>query len=57
MYLNRNTRSLSRIELGDEQIQAQAPSVFAVAPQADVSERYTFLPTSQIVTRRKESVN
>jgi len=47
--INRNTRSLSRIELTDNQIQAEAPSVFAAAPQAGVSARYTFLPTAQIV--------
>ena len=47
--INRNTRSLARIELSDEQIRVQAPSVFAAAPVAGVSERYTFLPTSQII--------
>jgi len=51
--INRNTRSLSRFELSDEQIKGQAPSVFAAAPQVGVSARYTFLPTSQIVTRMR----
>ncbi|MGA2248419.1 MAG: DUF932 domain-containing protein [Verrucomicrobiota bacterium] len=54
MYINRNIRSFSRIELSDEQIKVQAPSVFAAAPQAGVSERYTFLPTSQIVSRMRQ---
>ena len=39
--INQNTRTLARIELADEQIKAQAPSVFAGAPQAGVSARYT----------------
>jgi hypothetical protein len=52
--INRNTRSLARVELSDDQIKAQAPSVFAAAPQAGVSERYTFLPTAQIVSRMKQ---
>lgn len=49
--INRSHRSLARVELSDEQIRAQAPSVFAAAPQAGVSERYTFLPTAQIISR------
>ena len=52
--INRNTRSLARIELSDEQIRVQAPSVFAAAPVAGVSERYTFLPTAQIVGRMRQ---
>jgi hypothetical protein len=42
------------VELSDEQIKAQAPSVFAAAPQAGVSVRYTFLPTAQIVSRMRQ---
>jgi len=49
MFNNRNTRSLARIELADEQIRNEAPSVFAVQPVAGVSDKYTFLPTSQII--------
>jgi len=52
--INRNTRSLSRFELTDEQIRNQAPSIFAAAPIAGVSERYTFLPTAQIVGRMRQ---
>jgi hypothetical protein len=52
--INRSHRSLARIELSDEQIKVQAPSVFATTPQAGVSQRYTFLPTSQIVTRMRQ---
>jgi hypothetical protein len=52
--INRNARTLARIELSDERIQTLAPSVFATTPVAGVSDRYTFLPTSQIVTRMRE---
>jgi hypothetical protein len=52
--INRNTRSLARVELSDEQIKAQAPSVFATAPVAGVSDKYTFLPTAQIVSRMRQ---
>jgi hypothetical protein len=52
--INRNTRRLARIELADDQIQAEAPSVFAAAPQAGVSARYLFLPTAQIVARMRQ---
>jgi hypothetical protein len=52
--IHRNTRSLARIELSDEQIRNQAPSIFAAAPAAGVSERYTFLPTAQIVGRMRQ---
>lgn len=52
--IHRNTRSLARIELSDEQIRNQAPSIFAAAPVAGVSERYTFLPTAQIVGRMRQ---
>jgi len=52
--INRSHRSLARVELSDEQIRAQAPSVFADAPQAGVSARYTFLPTAQIISRMRQ---
>lgn len=54
MFNNRNARTLARIELTDEQIRAKAPSVFAAAPQAGVSERYLFLPTSTIISRMRQ---
>ena len=52
--INRGARTLARIELTDDQIRNQAPSVYAAAPVAGVSERYTFLPTAQIVTRMRQ---
>ncbi len=54
MFINRNTRSLARIELTDEQIHNEAPSVFAVQPVSTVSDKYTFLPTSQIIGRMRQ---
>ncbi len=52
--INRTHRSLARVELTDDQIKAQALSVFAAAPRAGVSQRYTFLPTAQIVSSMKQ---
>ena len=54
--IHRNTRSLSRIELRDEQILVQAPSVSAATTQARVSERYAFLPTVQILAGRPHPI-
>lgn len=55
MVTNRNTSFISRSELNDDQIKAVAPSVFAAAPLPDVSERYAFVPTAQIVSRLRDS--
>ena len=55
MFTTRNTSFIQRTELADDQIRAVAPSVFAVAPQADVSERYAFVPTAQVVSRLREA--
>jgi hypothetical protein len=55
MFTTRNTSFIHRTELADDQIRAVAPSVFAVAPQADVSERYAFVPTAQVVSRLREA--
>jgi len=52
--INRSHRTLARLELTDEQIRNEAPSVFATAPVAGVSDRYTFLPTSQIIGRMRQ---
>jgi len=40
--------------LSDDVLRRSAPSVFAVAPQPGVSERYAFVPTAQIVARLRE---
>jgi len=39
----------SNIVLNDQQILAQAPSVFATAPHHEVSDRYGFMPTIDVV--------
>lgn len=52
--IHRSSRTLARIELTDEAIKTKAPSVFAATPAAGVSERYTFLPTAQIVSRMRQ---
>src|SRR5665213_1476153 len=49
------TSSVRRPELADDQIRALAPSVFAASPLPDVSQRYAFVPTAQIVSRLRES--
>jgi hypothetical protein len=55
MFATSTTFPARRSELADEQIRAIAPSVFAVAPQADVSSRYAFVPTVKIVSRLREA--
>lgn len=44
-----------RLGMSDERLRSRAPSVFASAPLPSVSERYAFVPTSQIVSRLRES--
>jgi len=41
--------------MADDQIRSVAPSVFAAAPLPEVSERYAFVPTAQIVSRLRDS--
>jgi len=54
MFSSNSYRSIhSRFEMTDDQIRAMAPSVFAAAPAEGVSNRYTFLPTAQIVSRMR----
>jgi hypothetical protein len=55
MFTTRNTSFIHRSELSDDQIRTVAPSVFAVAPQADVSSRYAFVPTAQVVSRLRDA--
>ena len=43
----------SRHELTDADLLKQAPSIFAGQAMAGVSDRYTFLPTAQIVARMR----
>ncbi|HUD46523.1 MAG TPA: DUF932 domain-containing protein [Candidatus Baltobacteraceae bacterium] len=55
MFTTRSTKFIDRSELNDDQIRAVAPSVFAASPLPDVSERYAFVPTTQIVSRLRQS--
>ena len=52
------TRSLShhaRHELSNADLMQKAPSIFAGQAMTGVSDRYTFLPTAQIITRMREA--
>lgn len=42
-------RRLNTVGLSDEEILRKAPSAFATAAHVDTSDRYTFIPTSQII--------
>ncbi|MEI6600828.1 MAG: DUF932 domain-containing protein [Comamonadaceae bacterium] len=43
-----------RSEIGDEQLRLVAPSIFAAGAMQGVSNRYTFLPTSQIIASMRQ---
>ncbi len=45
----------SRRELDDDTLRRVAPSIFAGQAIQDVSERYAFLPTAQVVSRMREA--
>jgi len=49
-YSSQNLRPLD-----DEQLRAVAPSVFASQAWNGVSEKYSFLPTSAVVSRMREN--
>ena len=53
MFSSFDTTKQNRVELTDESLATQAPSVFAVQAAGDVSDRYTFIPTSKIVSRMR----
>jgi Domain of unknown function (DUF932) len=48
-----NTRSCEVRELGEQELRQRAPSVFAESAASDVSGRYLFLPTWEILQRIK----
>ena len=52
---NHTPAFFNRREMADDQIRSVAPSVFAAAPLPEVSERYAFVPTAQIVSRLRDS--
>jgi hypothetical protein len=53
MFSSFHTTKQNRVELTDETLAMQAPSVFAEQAAGDVSDRYTFIPTSKIVSRMR----
>jgi hypothetical protein len=53
--LNRNSSWQNLRPLDDEQIRVVAPSVFASQAWNGVSEKYSFLPTSTVVSRMREN--
>jgi hypothetical protein len=56
MFATSNTSFIQqRPELSDDRLRSLAPSIFAVSPLPDVSSRYAFVPTAQIVSRLRES--
>ncbi|PWU19897.1 MAG: hypothetical protein C5B50_05555 [Verrucomicrobia bacterium] len=54
MRLNEQTSNFKAVALGDDMLRSQAPSIFATGPMQGVSSRYTFVPTSRIVSGLRE---
>jgi hypothetical protein len=52
MFSDRSTSNT--IEITDSEIRGTAPSVFAEAPMPGASNRYTFLPTGQILSAMRQ---
>jgi hypothetical protein len=48
------TSNFKATALTEEILRSQAPSIFALGPMAGVSDRYTFVPTSRIVSGLRE---
>ena len=53
-HINTTSFLKTRGELDDQTLQQQAPSIFAGQAMDGVSDRYTFLPTAQVVTRMRQ---
>ena len=49
-----DTSNFKAVALNEETLRQQAPSIFAAGPMANVSPRYTFVPTARIVDRLRE---
>lgn len=45
-----DTKNFKATALDEDALRRQAPSIFASGPMAGVSDKYTFVPTSRIVT-------
>lgn len=54
MILNAVTRNFKADALTNESLRLEAPSIFAQAPMAGLSDRYTFVPTTEIITGLRE---
>lgn len=48
-------RRLNAVGLSDEEIMRKAPSAFATAAHAAVSDRYSFIPTSKIIAGMRQN--
>lgn len=56
MYNNNSNRShAGRFELSNEALEAAAPSIFASGAMAGVSDKYSFIPTSQVVSQMRDA--
>jgi hypothetical protein len=56
MELSSKTTFLqSRSELSDYELKLHAPSIFATAPMAGVSQKYAFVPTCEVVNRMRDA--
>ena len=57
MSLNANylSKACGTVAISDEELQRLTPSVFASQPIAGVSDRYSFLPTSSILSGMRET--
>ena len=47
--MNNDTSNFKASALTEETLRAQAPSIFATGPALNVSQRYTFVPTAEIM--------
>jgi hypothetical protein len=54
MTINRVPFPLASLALSDEQIRQVAPSVFAASKYAERSERYTYIPTGEILAELRQ---
>ncbi len=52
--ISSNRRMFQRSELTDAALASQSPSIFAEQAVEGVSDRYTFIPTGQIISRMRQ---
>jgi hypothetical protein len=51
---DRDTSNFKAVALTEDTLRQRAPSIYASGPMAGVSQRYTFVPTAQIVDELRE---